>query len=819
MGSAMQRFSLRRVFTLFVILGLFVPLLSLARPPVARAGSGSVVANVHLCDYDLTGLTIYQIAPLCGSQSNGNVVTLDNGSGVVLTQTTGADGLASFSIDPGISTFYLYTSGDPNHGGIMAGCKEEDSGGNDVTPYALMPIGGLGDVNFFFSAQTNMWYCDFFLYSPGVTPPPPTTYGTVTVNKITCPDGFDGYSADIYGLAQNCQDVSQVVMFTLTDSQGTATNAYTPGSGVNLASWSNVASGDLTIAEDPIDGYGEPRVFCKNTSLTLGDDAETEVTSANATITTELKNGYDGLYCDWFNISYDSTKVNITVLKYVCPDGFTGTDYSDLENGCPLSSDPFTFKLDGQSSGNPGTQDTGSVIANGVQWGNMDPDTWYIQEMSPDGYGEPIVYCSTTEVSSGTAGATDQQTVETRDDGFRISYAVDAGYNLNCDWFNRTGSTTGAINLHKYGCPANYDTSWTLNDFYQNCQTIVTGAQFTITGTGSYTDTQTLSGIDLSWDDLAAGDYTIAETQPSGWDGSRIFCADGDQTNGTGDYSEAQLSSGKLPVSVTAGKYVDCVWYNLPKIQPTISATIDPNAPATLTLTKFTCPEDYDPLKQGANPTDDCDGPTDGVTFSVVGKQNASVSGKTGDDGDGQVTFDGLKPGSYLLKEDYPDLTENAFIWSCQSDRRVFNYPFAPFAWIGATGTIKISLIAGETLECDWYNVPSPKPEGTPEASPSGDVDITFTVLHCANGQVPSTACPPADAGTGVSLTSTSGSANPIDFETDADGTAKGSVPADEYDVDADQSICFADSNAITADGTLDLSDGNPVDITIFICG
>jgi len=775
-------------------------------PANASAATASAIANVHLCPYDLSGLDVYQIAPLCPDQAVGATVTLDNGSGIVLTTTTDSSGIGSFNnIDPGISTFYMYVGGPAGYGGVTAGCKEEDGGGNDVVPYALMPIGGLGDVNFFFHADGNMVYCDFFLYTPGVTPPPPTTYGDVQVNKITCPQGFDGYSADIYGLAQNCQDATQVVTFTLTDSQGNSSDATTPGSGVNLATWSNVPSGSLSIAEAPLPDYGDPRVFCKNVQLAGTEDPEAEVGVSNNTASTELKSGYDVVYCDWFNISYTEPKVDITVNKHLCPDGYGSTDYSDLSGDCNETYDPVTFKLDGASSGNPGDQTTGDVIPNGVQWTNMDPDTWYILEFLPDGWSEPVVYCSLYDQAAGTAGDYALTPVEKTDDGYRITYTVDEGFDLTCEWFNRTGNPYGQISLHKYGCPATYDKNWKLNDFYQNCNIIVQGAKFNITGPANLDDTQTLTGIDLSWGQLPAGDYSIKELQPAVFQGSAVFCASGDQSGNDGNYQFVDTSNNTLPWSLEASEYLDCYWYNLPK--PV--ATIDPNAPATLTIIKFTCPEAYDPLAQGADPEDDCGDPVDGIAFSVIGNNNASLDGKTGDDGDGTVTFKDLKAGNYLLQETYPDGVESAFIWSCTSDVRVFNYPFAPFARIDASGKIKFSVVAGETMECTWYNVPAPAADG---------IEVNVTVLHCASGQVPSSACDPADEGTGVTLTPVEGDGDPVGFESDAEGLATENVPVGEYTFDADEPFCFADSDAITADGTLDIQGPDPVDVTVYIC-
>lgn len=210
---------------------------------------------------------------------------------------------------------------------------------------------------------------------------------------------------------------------------------------------------------------------------------------------------------------------------------------------------------------------------------------------------------------------------------------------------------------------------------------------------------------------------------------------------------------------------------------------------------------------------------TDDITFAVIGSKNAAVEGKTGDDGDGTVTFTGLKAGSYLLRETYPEKVNHAFIWSCQSDVRTFDYPFTPFARIDKTGTIKISLVAGETLKCDWFNVPTKPVKNSGAVNPtSGDVEVTIKVFQCPSQTVITSACDPAAEGEGVSLTPTSGDGDPVDLETDDQGVAKGSVPADEYDIDADESICAADSSVFTSDGTLDLTDGDAVDVSVYLC-
>jgi len=267
-------------------------------------------------------------------------------------------------------------------------------------------------------------------------------------------------------------------------------------------------------------------------------------------------------------------------------------------------------------------------------------------------------------------------------------------------------------------------------------------------------------------------------------------------------------------------EYLDCYWFNLPKPRPNTGngngnggTNPNPTGPATLTIVKYTCPESYDPLARNANPTRDCGDPTDGVTFSVTNLQGTNTTGKTGDDGDGTVKFDNLKAGSYLLAETYPESVHEAFIWSCDSDYRTFNYPFTPFAQIGSLGKISIALIAGESVTCTWFDVPTPKTG----SDSTGAVDLTITVLECTGQAVNSNACDPAAAGIDIDLLAANGGSDTT-LTTNEDGVALGSVDSGEYDISTESSICFSESDLFTENGTLDLTTGNAAEVTLYLC-
>ena len=787
MGSFRHRLFARSFLSTIAVLGVLLTALAWYTPQPAMAQTASLTINNHLCPNPVTSVDIYYLAQNCqGIGSNWTFKVTHTGGQYQQTLDTDGSGLASFSNLPA-GVFRIDGTWSPDYASMGAYCKVEDGLGNDITSFQWMYV----DPNNYYTelqiAQDGyMGYCDWFHY----TYQAPAT-GDVLINKIDCPVGFDAYNASIYDLAANCHDQG-VYNFTMVDAFGNQYSGATPGGGLNSVGWNGVAKGSMLITEDVPGDYGEPRVFCKNMKTTGEEDPEDEVIVNNGAINPTLKDDFDSLYCDWFNIP-GPAGVTIYINKLQCPDGYVSSNPYDLAQNCNEPYDPVTFKLDGASSGNPGTQDTGQVVNNGVQWTGMDADTWYIMEFLPNGAGEPVVFCKTINGADNSESAYTQQPVEAVDQGVRITYTVDAGYTLYCDWFNNTGSPYVGVYIHKYGCPATYDKKWDLSEWGQNCTTVVRDTKFDVTYSDGTVYEQPLNGIDVWWEQLPPGTYQISEQQSAGWTDSAVWCALGSYNASTGAYNKVDLSQGGFSQELADYEYLDCYWYNLP--QPL--KTVDPNAPATLTIIKYTCPDDYEPLDTAADPNKDCDELTDDITFAVIGSKNAAVEGKTGDDGDGTVTFTGLKAGSYLLRETYPEKVNHAFIWSCQSDVRTFDYPFTPFARIDKTGTIKISLVAGETLKCDWFNVPTKPVKNSGAVNPtSGDVEVTIKVFECAPGAVNPSACSSAAAGVGVSLTPSNGQGDPIDLETDDSGVAAGSVHADEYDIDADETICFADSAA-----------------------
>jgi len=127
--------------------------------------------------------------------------------------------------------------------------------------------------------------------------------------------------------------------------------------------------------------------------------------------------------------------------------------------------------------------------------------------------------------------------------------------------------------------------------------------------------------------------------------------------------------------------------------------------PASLTILAFACEPGYDPFALDADPAQECSEPTDGVPFALTG-DGTDMTRSAGDDGDGTATFQELAPGVYRLTGQPPSWGGVAFVHDCASSVRSFDdAAFFPLAMVGPTGTIGLTLLPGETLECGWYQV------------------------------------------------------------------------------------------------------------------
>jgi hypothetical protein len=240
-------------------------------------------------------------------------------------------------------------------------------------------------------------------------------------------------------------------------------------------------------------------------------------------------------------------------------------------------------------------------------------------------------------------------------------------------------------------------------------------------------------------------------------------------------------------------------------LTPAVSGTT-----ATLIITKYTCPPGYNQHAPASDVPVDCTELTDNILFSLTTlgeEESVKQIGITGDPNQGTVQFTGVEPGAYLLTESLPEETGSAFVYTCASDRREFvaENPFVPFAYAGPDGELGIVLVAGETLECDWYDVP--------------EAVVSVLAFDCAGLVINVDACEPSATVSTVTFTSTEQGGEIYTLTTNEAGEAAAAMESGAYAIAVDPGpACLIDSEAFDSEGQLVVEEGVPTEVRVYTC-
>ena len=182
----------------------------------------------------------------------------------------------------------------------------------------------------------------------------------------------------------------------------------------------------------------------------------------------------------------------------------------------------------------------------------------------------------------------------------------------------------------------------------------------------------------------------------------------------------------------------------------------------------FTCPAGYDVLKASADPTTDCTASAKDTQFTLSGNGISPLKRKI--TSQNNTDFSPLEAGDYELTETLPAGVTSAFIGGCNSTGRDFSsYLFKPFARVGSNGKVALTILDGEKLECDWYNVPAKK-------TATAGATVKITVRDCPGQSVNLSQCAPGASGVQFTLTPVGNQGTAATLTTDASGIASGPV-------------------------------------------
>jgi hypothetical protein len=287
---------------------------------------------------------------------------------------------------------------------------------------------------------------------------------------------------------------------------------------------------------------------------------------------------------------------------------------------------------------------------------------------------------------------------------------------------------TATYIAEKYNCPAGFDpASGDAQNAFDNCTELASGVAFTLsTQDPSYPgDTRNTDGGQAVWSDIPLGDaYSVAESIPQGYGDPWVYC---EVTGGPAadQFSFFQAPGGVMDIgltdpSLTGYGQAYCRWFNV----STEQAPPEEQAVATIAIQKYFCSPHEDP-SGGANYQqllDSCLPGQPGTHFlgQVDGSQQFDL--ETGDDG--RATANDFPGGDLTLRELPPAFP---YIWFGRVFCSVYDAAAGPpsnFEEVGIADN-QISLPqtpAGQSIACDWFNIPFEGGSVQKYACPEGDL-------------------------------------------------------------------------------------------------
>ena len=394
------------------------------------------------------------------------------------------------------------------------------------------------------------------------------------------------------------------------------------------------------------------------------------------------------------------------------------------------------------------------------------------------------------------------------------------------------------IMVTKYTCPQTIGYGLgQIDAYWAACTDFTPDVSFKLDGasTGNPGEQLTDAIGQVSWTEMEADHYFLTEEIPAGYGTPVAFCAYALPANSTTVVYEdvAVTSEGRIEFDLADTETITCSWFNIvtsatgatstttavgtpgttlsgSPVAPTATPTPGSDA-TTLILRVFDCETGYDRRSDDADPAADCPDRPEDVSFALMtlnGQDDDPVIGASTDDEPGVVTFEAMNPEAYRLTEVAFAAGDTAFILSCESDQRsLASYPFSPFALVGTDGSVDLSLVAGETLACDWYHVPAL------------GADVSIQVYECGAAEPSVQTCEPATESAGFVLIPIGDEGEVITFETDASGTfslegVRGTFALTEVG----EQPCMVSSTAFDDDGNLVLSASGEIAVDVFHC-
>lgn len=434
----------------------------------------------------------------------------------------------------------------------------------------------------------------------------------------------------------------------------------------------------------------------------------------------------------------------ISIYAYDCPDTVDagGTNYADFQTACTTTVDGKSFHVKDENGSDKWDIVTGAYgISGRAPLVGLLPSTYSVTDSAPEDGTTTVVFCSVYSVIPTGAVSTPDSVAQAEIKNHKISFDLDT-QRIACDFFavptgtsnggaeptaepteeptaepteapidnggngqvDQSGAGTAALEVHLSACPAGYDGHDLFGDCHGNG---IADRTISINGPDGYSDdAQTTVPNDpgpgiVRFEDLAAGDYQVAEDIPGDTATYYAYCslADSDQVV---DFTYDDSTSESIRLTIADGDQIVCDFYIVPEKQ-TGGGT------GKITITKYTCPDGYD-SEDLSNLTSDCADKTDGVTFSLDPQEQGTSPAQTAVSGDngttGRVRFTNLEPGHYAVSEDNLRGFLLPVVWCNVAGGDWYQKD------ISDTGVTVFDVASGDDIRCSWYNRPQDLSKG-----------------------------------------------------------------------------------------------------------
>jgi uncharacterized protein YraI len=540
------------------------------------------------------------------------------------------------------------------------------------------------------------WVSSAFLEIGGQVEPADDP-ATIELHKSVCPAGY--VPGDIFS---DCHEegLEDITFFIEgpNDFSDQGDTVRDGGVGPGIVTFSELESGSYTINEDVPGDFTSIVVFCS-----LADSQEQVPFTYNEAIQgidIDLDPGVS-VVCDWYNIpdDQDPGTGELTFHKAVCPAGYDPGDGSTIFEDCHEEGlDDITFFVEGPEgfSGQESTVREGGVGPGIATFSELNAGTYTINEDVPGDFTGIFVYCEMRD-------SEDVVPVTYRDDIQGLDIELTPGMAVVCDWYNipdeqvDPAEDTGYLEFHKSVCPAGYDPNGPGNIFDDCHGQGLPDITFFIEGPeGSENSEQTTVPVSpgpgiVSFNNLAAGTYTVNEDVPGDFTSIFVYCSVSGDPDTQVPFTYRDDIQG-IDIELAEGQAVLCDWYNIPDEQEDDGTVINH---------KRTCPVGYD--DDAANFDDfftDCVTRTNDVTYILTPDGGEPLTRETGDDGNGRAVFSGLGQGDYTLTEDLPGEFVTMYAYCGPDDRNLSATPVV-------NGSVDLELTAeNPDAVCLWFNVP-----------------------------------------------------------------------------------------------------------------